>query len=170
MRVITAVWLSIRPELRDEWLAGGDIDALVEESVPREQAVRGLVHWWHLRKYWDVVGPPGGLEGMGDDELEGIKLDRQETVFEDEDGEEDEVKVKEGDDSEESKPKLKGKARSKEERRKWLEEENDFFRRELERMEWNWGTGEEGVDEADQQQAQRAAGQVWDTGTQTEAW
>ncbi|KAF2097517.1 N1221-domain-containing protein [Rhizodiscina lignyota] len=114
MRVITAVWLSIRPELRDEWLAGGDVDALVEESVPREQAVRGLVHWWHLRQYWD--------------------------------------------------------ARSKEERRKWLEEENDFFRRELERMEWNWGTGEEGIDEADHQQAQRAAGQVWDAGMQMEAW
>lgn len=55
MRVITAVYLHCRPELRDEWLCGGDVDAAVEEALPLEQAGRSLVHWWHLRNYRDVV-------------------------------------------------------------------------------------------------------------------
>ncbi|KAL8769350.1 MAG: hypothetical protein Q9194_005457, partial [Teloschistes cf. exilis] len=41
--------------LRDEWLAGGDIDAVVEESVPVEEGWRGLCHWWHLRNYREEV-------------------------------------------------------------------------------------------------------------------
>ena len=51
MRVITAIYLHCRPELRDEWLCGGDVDGVVEEAVPVEQAARSLVHWWHLREY-----------------------------------------------------------------------------------------------------------------------
>ena len=51
MRVITAIYLHCRPELRDEWLCGGDVDGVVEEAVPVEQAGRALVHWWHLRNY-----------------------------------------------------------------------------------------------------------------------
>lgn len=56
MRVITAVYLHCRPELRDEWLCGGDVDGVVEEALPLEQAGRSLVHWWHLRRYKDVLG------------------------------------------------------------------------------------------------------------------
>ena len=55
MRVITAIYLHCRPELRDEWLCGGDVDGVVEEAVPLEQAGRSLVHWWHLREYKDVM-------------------------------------------------------------------------------------------------------------------
>jgi hypothetical protein len=55
MRVITAIYLYCRPELRDDWLAGSDVDAEVEEALPLEQALRGLTHWWHLRKYKDVM-------------------------------------------------------------------------------------------------------------------
>lgn len=55
MRVITAVYLHCRPELRDEWLCGGDVDGVVEEALPLEQAGRSLVHWWHLRRYKDVL-------------------------------------------------------------------------------------------------------------------
>ncbi|KAK8111872.1 uncharacterized protein PG998_008329 [Apiospora kogelbergensis] len=44
MRVITAVYLHCRPELRDEWLAGSDVDAEVEEALPLEQALRSLTH------------------------------------------------------------------------------------------------------------------------------
>ena len=73
MRVITAIYLHCRPELRDEWLAGGDVDGVVEEAVPLEQAGRGLVHWWHLRNYRDVmeggVGVGGnGAEGHGEED------------------------------------------------------------------------------------------------------
>ncbi|KAL4884047.1 hypothetical protein BJY04DRAFT_183844 [Aspergillus karnatakaensis] len=56
MRVITAIYLYCRPELRDDWLAGSDIDAEVEEALPLEQALRGLTHWWHLRQYKHVMG------------------------------------------------------------------------------------------------------------------
>ncbi|KAL9102247.1 MAG: hypothetical protein Q9163_002583 [Psora crenata] len=55
MRVITAIYLHCRPELRDEWLCGGDVDGVVEEAVPLEQAGRSLVHWWHLKEFRDVM-------------------------------------------------------------------------------------------------------------------
>ena len=65
MRVITAIYLHCRPELRDEWLCGGDVDGVVEEALPLEQAGRGLVHWWHLRNYRDVMeGGSSKKEGM----------------------------------------------------------------------------------------------------------
>ncbi|KAG8531971.1 uncharacterized protein KY384_003607 [Bacidia gigantensis] len=55
MRVITAIYLHCRPELRDEWLCGGDVDGVVEEAVPVEQAGRSLVHWWHLRAFREMM-------------------------------------------------------------------------------------------------------------------
>jgi len=33
MKVITAIYLHVRPDLRDEWLAGVDVDTDVEESL-----------------------------------------------------------------------------------------------------------------------------------------
>ena len=33
MRVITSIYLHCRPALRDDWLAGSDIDAEVEEAL-----------------------------------------------------------------------------------------------------------------------------------------
>lgn len=55
MRVITAVYLHCRPELRDEWLAGSDVDAEVDSALPLEQALRGLTHWLNVRKYPDKI-------------------------------------------------------------------------------------------------------------------
>ncbi|KAI2146305.1 Factor arrest protein 11 [Ophidiomyces ophidiicola] len=60
MRIITAIYLYCRPELRDDWLAGADIDAEVENSLPMEQALRGLTHWWHMRQYKDAMAVEGG--------------------------------------------------------------------------------------------------------------
>jgi hypothetical protein len=61
MRVITAIYLHCRPELRDEWLCGGDVDGVVDESLPLEQASRSLVHWWHLKEFKDIMkGNAGG--------------------------------------------------------------------------------------------------------------
>ena len=51
MRVITAVYLHCRPELRDEWLAGSDIDAEVDAALPLEQALRALTYWLNTRRY-----------------------------------------------------------------------------------------------------------------------
>ncbi|KAA8563729.1 hypothetical protein EYC84_011748 [Monilinia fructicola] len=56
MRVITAVYLHCRPELRDDWLAGSDVDAEVEEALPLEQALRALTHWYNLRRYPERMG------------------------------------------------------------------------------------------------------------------
>lgn len=73
MRVITAIYLHCRPELRDEWLAGlhdaapgagmgapgqeggGDY----EEAVPLEWGLRGLTFWWMKRTYPDVMKAKG---------------------------------------------------------------------------------------------------------------
>ncbi|KAB5563366.1 required for hyphal anastomosis [Coniochaeta sp. 2T2.1] len=57
MRVITAVYLHCRPELRDEWLAGSDVDVEVEQALPLEQALRSLTHWFNLRRYPDKMAP-----------------------------------------------------------------------------------------------------------------
>ncbi|KAI0122820.1 required for hyphal anastomosis [Xylariales sp. AK1849] len=81
MRVITAVYLHCRPELRDEWLAGSDVDAEVEEALPLEQALRSLTHWFNVRRHPDQMAP--------------------------------EVRIA-------------------------LQEEQDFFKRELEKLEVNW--------------------------------
>ncbi|KAH8726083.1 hypothetical protein GQ44DRAFT_826173 [Phaeosphaeriaceae sp. PMI808] len=78
MRVITAVYLHCRPELRDDWLAGSDVDAEVDESVPLEQALRSLTHWHNLKRYPESLGAKSSV----------------------------------------------------------LEEEQDFFRTELEKMDW----------------------------------
>lgn len=67
MRVITAVYLHVRPELREEWLTGGDVDGEVDESLGVEQAGRALVHWGHLRRYPQQVGVGRGLVGGEDD-------------------------------------------------------------------------------------------------------
>ncbi|ROT43177.1 N1221-domain-containing protein [Sodiomyces alkalinus F11] len=55
MRVITAVYLHVRPELRDEWLAGSDVDAEVDSALPLEQALRSLTHWFNVRNYPDKM-------------------------------------------------------------------------------------------------------------------
>ncbi|KAJ2902995.1 hypothetical protein MKZ38_010579 [Zalerion maritima] len=82
MRVITAVYLHCRPELRDEWLAGSDVDAEVEEAVPLEQALRSLTHFFNSRRYPEkmsakgkkgkknVMAGPGGEWGFFVQELE----------------------------------------------------------------------------------------------------
>ncbi|GME27068.1 N1221-like protein [Neofusicoccum parvum] len=61
MRVITAVYLHCRPELRDDWLAGSDVDADVDESVPLEQALRALTHWFNLKRYPERLGAERGV-------------------------------------------------------------------------------------------------------------
>lgn len=61
MRVITAVYLHVRPELRDEWLAGSDVDAEVDSALPLEQALRSLTHWFNVRSYPDKMASDDGL-------------------------------------------------------------------------------------------------------------
>ncbi|CAO1620697.1 unnamed protein product [Parajaminaea phylloscopi] len=45
MKVITAIYLNCRPDLRDEWLSS-DVEDVVLESLPQEQALRTLVKFY----------------------------------------------------------------------------------------------------------------------------
>ncbi|KAI5296133.1 Factor arrest protein 11 [Ascosphaera acerosa] len=80
MKIITAIYLYCRPELRDDWLTGGGVDAEVEQSLPMEQAIRGLTHWWHMRRYRDMLAvEPGSVLADERDffvrELERVQLE-----------------------------------------------------------------------------------------------
>lgn len=76
MKIITAVWLSVPAELRDDWLSGGgggmggacvgDVDGSVEDSVPLEQSLRALTHWWNVREFPNAMG---WVRGMGEGEV-----------------------------------------------------------------------------------------------------
>jgi hypothetical protein len=67
MKVITAIYLNLRPDLREDWLSGGDVDAEVEESLPQEQALRGLVKYYNASRFSPPVaaGPPYAGQGHG---------------------------------------------------------------------------------------------------------
>ncbi|KIX09005.1 uncharacterized protein Z518_00083 [Rhinocladiella mackenziei CBS 650.93] len=69
MRVITAIYLHCRPELRDEWLAGmhdANVEGEVDEAVPLEWALRGLTFWWQKRMYPGVMKRgKGGAKSKG---------------------------------------------------------------------------------------------------------
>lgn len=77
MKLITAIWLSVPAELRDDWLAGGgggmgsaglgDLEGTVAEAVPLEQSLRALTHWWNVRNYPDEMGVE---RGKLDEEME----------------------------------------------------------------------------------------------------
>lgn len=77
MKIITAVWLSVPAELRDDWLSGGgggmggacvgDVDGTVEDALPLEQSLRALTHWWNVRNFPDVMGVD---KGMQDEEMD----------------------------------------------------------------------------------------------------
>ena len=61
MRVITSIYLHCRPELRDDWLAGGDVDADVEEALPQEEALRALTLFYNVRRYPRSMGADQGM-------------------------------------------------------------------------------------------------------------
>ena len=102
MRVITAIYLHCRPELRDEWLSGmheaGNVggygmgggfgtgggggmgEGEVEDSVPLEWALRGLTFWWQKRRYGDVMKTVL-KDGEGKEEMEGVVEDEEKDFF-----------------------------------------------------------------------------------------
>ncbi|OJT13078.1 Striatin-interacting protein 1 -like protein [Trametes pubescens] len=50
MQVITAIYLNCRPDLRDEWLAGIEVDD-VYDAQAQEQALRHLVKFYNNKRY-----------------------------------------------------------------------------------------------------------------------
>ncbi|PWN29850.1 hypothetical protein BDZ90DRAFT_278098 [Jaminaea rosea] len=52
MKVITGIYLNCRPDLRDEWLSS-DVEGVVMESLPQEQALRALVKYYVASRFDD---------------------------------------------------------------------------------------------------------------------
>ncbi len=72
MRIITAIYLHCRPELRDDWLAGVDVENEMGDALASEQALRALTYWHNLRRY---------PEAMGEDKAKGEAMLGEEQDF-----------------------------------------------------------------------------------------
>lgn len=59
MRFITSVYMTIRPELREDWLTTGDIEAEVEDAQPQENALRAMTHYYNVRRYPEEMAETG---------------------------------------------------------------------------------------------------------------
>ncbi|OSD04155.1 N1221-domain-containing protein [Trametes coccinea BRFM310] len=57
MQVITAIYLNCRPDLRDEWLTGIEVDD-VYDAQAQEQALRHLVKFYNNKRYGVQATPP----------------------------------------------------------------------------------------------------------------
>ncbi|RUS21485.1 hypothetical protein BC938DRAFT_475405 [Jimgerdemannia flammicorona] len=45
-----------RPDLRDEWVSGGDVDAELEDALSQEHNLRSLIKFYNERHYPDIFG------------------------------------------------------------------------------------------------------------------
>jgi len=59
MRFITSVYMTIRPDLREDWLTTGDIEAEVEDAQPQENALRAMTHYYNVRRYPEEMASTG---------------------------------------------------------------------------------------------------------------
>ncbi|KAI8817952.1 uncharacterized protein EV422DRAFT_590026 [Fimicolochytrium jonesii] len=55
MKVVTAIFVHLRPYLRDEYLAG-DVDVDVDEALAHEQKLRSLIASYHEHRYSSLEG------------------------------------------------------------------------------------------------------------------
>jgi hypothetical protein len=54
MKVITSIYLNCRPDLRDEWLTGTEVDD-VADAQAQEQALRHLVKFYNNKRYGPIM-------------------------------------------------------------------------------------------------------------------
>lgn len=92
MKVITYIYLYCKLELKDDWLAGTDVDGDIEESLPLEQALRALTQWYNVQSFPGQMGIDEKLLKSERDffakELEKMAIDEPvEEAEEDEDNE-----------------------------------------------------------------------------------
>ncbi|KAF9263661.1 N1221-domain-containing protein [Marasmius fiardii PR-910] len=76
MKVITAIYLNCRPDLRDEWLTGGEVDDVSDASA-QEMALRHLVKFYNNRRYGTSTpvnqqGPMHKRSGSISNHIEGL--------------------------------------------------------------------------------------------------
>ena len=125
MRVITAIYLHCRPELRDEWLAGmhdANVEGELDEAVPLEWALRGLTFWWQKRMYPGIMrrtaakSTKGQPPGLGDDTETRDDVDHDDIESSEDHG---------------------GASTAEDEGGQEIDpEERDFFQRELDALGW----------------------------------
>ncbi|CCH40963.1 Factor arrest protein 11 [Wickerhamomyces ciferrii] len=51
MDLISMVYLHLKPQLRDNWLSGRDLDGELKDAYGQEIALRAIVQFYHLRRY-----------------------------------------------------------------------------------------------------------------------
>jgi len=56
MKVITSIYLNCRPDLRDEWLTGTEVDD-ASDAQAQEQALRHLVKFYNNKRYGPITSP-----------------------------------------------------------------------------------------------------------------
>ncbi|TFK27022.1 N1221-domain-containing protein [Coprinopsis marcescibilis] len=81
MKVITAIYLNCRPDLRDEWLTGTEPDD-AGDAQTQEQALRYLVKFYNNKRYGPTStphqhGPVHRRTGSMSNHLEGLQADPQ---------------------------------------------------------------------------------------------
>ncbi|KAL5527397.1 hypothetical protein ACEPAG_6188 [Sanghuangporus baumii] len=54
MKCITTIYLNCRPDLRDEWLTGSEVDD-AQDALAQEQALRKLVKFYNNKRYGSAV-------------------------------------------------------------------------------------------------------------------
>ncbi|CAG8496185.1 6333_t:CDS:10 [Racocetra fulgida] len=70
MKVITSIYLSCRPDLRDEWISSTDVDAEMDDALaklipiywqPQEQNLRTLIKFYNERNYFPQCDQQDGM-------------------------------------------------------------------------------------------------------------
>jgi hypothetical protein len=139
MRVITAIYLHCRPELRDDWLAGmhdASVEGEVDEAVPLEWALRGLTFWWQKNAYPGVMrrgkrGTKAKAEGKKLT-MDKSKRPAMPTAIEDEEVDIEDIEVDIPDrDSDTDQDEGEDEVGQEID-----DDERDFFRRELDAIGW----------------------------------
>ena len=62
MKIITQIYLSCRPELREDWIAGTDADLDLEEAKQQENAIRALILHYNTRRYPNQMSALGFVQ------------------------------------------------------------------------------------------------------------
>ncbi|KAG8956756.1 Factor arrest protein 11 [Tulasnella sp. 424] len=62
MKVITSIYLNCRPDLRDEWLTGTEVED-VSDALTQEQSLRTLVKFYNSKRYGSNM-PAGTIASM----------------------------------------------------------------------------------------------------------
>lgn len=62
MKVITSIYLNCRPDLRDEWLTGTEVED-VSDALTQEQSLRTLVKFYNSKRYGSNM-PVGTIASM----------------------------------------------------------------------------------------------------------